>query len=235
MLSFLNSIMPFVCLATEEVAKKSGGLFSSIGILFSNLLTFFFNFTGDWGWAIILFTIFTKLLLLPLTIKQTRSMREIQRLQPEMMKIQEKYKNDKETQQMKLMEFYKEHKINPMAGCLPLLIQFPILMAVYRAVLSMDALSGAKFLWIGDLGAPNIPLVILTGIIMFAQMQVQQKLSGQAQQNQMMNLIMPVMIVIIGFKLPAGAILYWAVSNLVAVAQTFFMYSRKEPVEKEAQ
>lgn len=235
MLSFLNSIMPFVCLATEEVAKKSGGLFSSIGILFSNLLAFFFNFTGDWGWAIILFTIFTKLLLLPLTIKQTKSMRQIQKLQPEMAKIQEKYKDDKETLNLKLMEFYKKHNVNPMAGCLPLLIQFPILIAVYQAVLRLDALSGTKFLWIADLGAPDILLVILTGIIMFLQTQIQQKMSGQAQQNQVMNLVMPVFIVIIGFKLPAGAILYWATSNLVAAVQIYFMHPRKEPAEKEAQ
>jgi len=232
--SFLNAFLLYIVFAADVEPQAKAGIWNSIIQVFSSLLRLFHNLTNSWGLAIILFVIFTKLALLPLMLKQMRTMRDMQKLKPEIDKLQEKYKDDKQMQQTKMMELYKEHNVSLGAGCLPMLIQLPILLALYQAVVRLDEFNGAAFLWIKDLGAPDIPLVIITGIVMYFQMQSQQKMSGQAQQNQMMNLVYPFLIIFIGFKLPAGVVLYWAASNLAIVVQNYFVYRKKEPVEKEA-
>lgn len=235
-MSLYCKVMPIIFLAAEVESKPKTGLFASFVKLFSDLLKFFYNISGNWGWAIILFTVATQLALLPLTIKQMKATKGMQKLQPQIAALQEKYKDDKETLNMKMMELYKSNNVSMGAGCLPLLIQFPIMIALYQAVLRLDAFHGTRFLWIADLGARDIPLIIATTLVMFFQMREQQKMTGQQnQQNNMMSYMYPVFTLMIGFKLPAGVLIYWATSNLVRMLQNYFMLGNKEPVEKEAQ
>nr|WP_239559227.1 YidC/Oxa1 family membrane protein insertase [Sporohalobacter salinus] len=192
-------------------------------------LDFFYGYTNSYGLAIILLTLAIRVLLFPLVAKQTRSMKAMQELQPKMEELKEKYGDDQQQYQQKVMELYKKHKVNPAAGCLPLLLQMPILVALFHALRDFKALEQASFLWIGNLAQPDLVLVILTGLVMFGQSMVQQKMSGNAGGNNKMMMFMPLLIVVIGFKLPAGVLIYWFTSNLVMVAQQYFLY--REPVE----
>ncbi|HEB12767.1 MAG TPA: YidC/Oxa1 family membrane protein insertase [Actinobacteria bacterium] len=115
-------------------------------------LQFFANLTGDYGLAIILLTVAVRVIILPLTIKQTKSMQEMKRLQPKIKELQEKYKKDKQKLQQEIMKFYGEHKVNPLSGCLPLLLQLPIMFALFRVLLELGKDGGKRFLFfINDL------------------------------------------------------------------------------------
>lgn len=204
--------------------------FSWLGEFMANALHFFYNFTHDWALAIILITVVIRIILTPLDAKQTRSMKAMQELQPKIEELKKKYKNDQQKLQQKTLELYKEHNANPAAGCLPLLIQLPILIALYRAIFDLkDQLIDAKFLWIGtltggSLAEPDIALLIITGVVMLVTTYLQQKWTGvEMQQNQMMTYIMPLFIIFIGFKLPAGLILYWVTQNIVMGVQKYFL------------
>ncbi|MBM7624304.1 YidC/Oxa1 family membrane protein insertase [Sporohalobacter salinus] len=206
-----------------------GEMFGWLGGLMTQSLDFFYGYTNSYGLAIILLTLAIRVLLFPLVAKQTRSMKAMQELQPKMEELKEKYGDDQQQYQQKVMELYKKHKVNPAAGCLPLLLQMPILVALFHALRDFKALEQASFLWIGNLAQPDLVLVILTGLVMFGQSMVQQKMSGNAGGNNKMMMFMPLLIVVIGFKLPAGVLIYWFTSNLVMVAQQYFLY--REPVE----
>ncbi|MEA4846892.1 MAG: YidC/Oxa1 family membrane protein insertase [Clostridiaceae bacterium] len=135
------------------------------------LLKFIFDFVGDYGYSIIIFTILTKILLLPINIKQTESTKRMNELNPKMKEIQEKYKNDKEKMNQKLMELYKEHNYNPASGCLPALIQMPILFALFYVIqnpvkyvfLDADVYAGIakNFWWLTDLGKPEMSATLI--------------------------------------------------------------------------
>ncbi len=209
------------------------GLFGWIGDIMQNLLTSLHSFTGSYGLAIILLTFIIRLVLFPLVSKQTRSMKKMQELQPMMQELQKKYENDKEKLQQETMKLYQENKVNPAAGCLPLLIQMPILIALFRALRGWEDLVGESFLLIPDLSKSYFPLVILTGLIMLGQSLLTQRMSGNDQNNKM-ALLMPLMIVFIGAKLPAGVLLYWFTSNLMMTIQQYFLYKESdEKVEVE--
>ncbi|MEJ5185704.1 MAG: YidC/Oxa1 family membrane protein insertase [Candidatus Geothermincolales bacterium] len=219
----------------------------------------FYKLTGNYGVAIILLTLFIRLLILPLTWRQTKSMIALQKLQPELKKIQEKYKDDKERLSQEMMKFYREHKVNPFSGCFPLLIQLPIFIALYTAIrtylltpptaLLGNALSllpggpsalvfkSSSFLWIENLADttriadPVFVLVILLG---FTTWYSQKQVMKDPKQKNML-IIMPLFTVFIGLSLPAGVVLYWLVTNIFQIAQQYGIewYEKKHPEEVE--
>lgn len=196
------------------------------------LLKLIYDWTNNYGLSVVLFTIVVKLITVPLTIKQTRSMKEMQSIQPEIKKLQEKYKDDKEQLNVKTLELYKEHNINPFSGCLPLLIQLPIIIGLFAAlreparyVFESEAVYQAintSFLWLPNLAEkdPYIwGLPLLAGITTYLS-SVTMSTGAPADQNQkMMTYFMPIMIFWWGMSFPAGLTLYWVVSNIFQVIQ----------------
>ncbi len=203
-----------------------------------DLLLFFLKlFNGhinSWGWSIVALTVMVKAFMTPLVIKQVRATESMKKWQPEVKKLQEKHKNDKEKQGQELMKFYKENKINPFGGCLPLLLQMPILFALFRLLSAggplTETLKGASFLGIPSLttsfrqvlssgvAAAIIPFVALFALVIVSQYGMQKALSTDPQQDKMMIPMMLFMIVIC-LSFPAGVLIYWVVYNLLSVAQ----------------
>ena len=199
-----------------------------------NLLQQFFAFllnttdkyVGNFGISIIVVTILIKILLLPLTLKQDKSMKEMKKLQPELEKIKQKYANDKQMLNIKTMELYREHKVNPLGGCLPILIQLPILFALFGVLRSGIIPADSSFLWLKLTDKdPYYILPILNGAVSFFQ----QKLMGSADSNpQMKNMmyIFPVMMIYISYRMPSGLQLYWLTSSILAVVQQYFIMKK---------
>ena len=192
-------------------------------------LTFLLNTTdkyvGNFGVSIIIVTILIKIMLLPLTLKQDKSMKEMKKLQPELEKIKEKYANDKQMLNIKTIELYKEHKVNPAGGCLPLLIQFPILIALFGVLRNGIIPQDSSFLWLKlSEKDPYYILPILNGAVSFFQ----QKLMGTSDNPQMKNMmyIFPIMMIYISYKMPSGLQLYWLTSSILAVVQQYFIMKK---------
>ncbi len=198
-------------------------------------LEFFAQLTGDYGVAIILLTITVRILLLPLTIKQTKSMQEMKRIQPKLKELQAKYKDNKEKLQEEIMKFYKEHKINPLSGCLPLLLQLPIMFALFRVLLelekhnfwlvmdniSVSAKEAVDMVSAGKLGAVDAAPYIFLALIMIGTTYWQSKMmSADAQQDRMM-LFMSLFMAYLGWTLPAGVVLYLVVTNIWTIGQQY--------------
>jgi YidC/Oxa1 family membrane protein insertase len=185
----------------------------------------------NYGVNIILLTTIVKAVTLPLTQTSMKSMKAMQKLQPEMQRLRDRYKDDQATLQKEVMELYKRHRVNPVSGCLPMLLQLPIFVGLYNALMHAIELRHAPFvLWINDLAAPDrlmiggigIPVLV---IIMGASMLLQQWMTPQqgdpAQQRMMM--IMPLVFTFISFNFPSGLVLYWLVNNLLSMAQQWYM------------
>jgi YidC/Oxa1 family membrane protein insertase len=194
------------------------------------------RFTHNYGVDIIILTILIKLLFWPLTHKSYVSMKQMKKLQPKMQKIREKYKDDKEKMNQEIMQMYRTHKVNPVGGCLPMLLQIPVFFALYRVLYSALAIRHAPFmLWINDLSAPdrlymgfNIPylgglpvLTLLMGISMFAQ-QKMSPTTGDPRQEKMM-LMMPVVFTVFFVNFPSGLVLYWLVNNVLSIGQQYYI------------
>ena len=190
------------------------------------LLTTTDKYVGNFGVSIIVVTILIKIALLPLTLKQDKSMKEMKKIQPELEKIKEKYANDKQMLNIKTMELYKEHKVNPLGGCLPLLLQLPILFALFGVLRSGIIPADSSFLWLKLTDKdPYYILPILNGAVSFFQ----QKLMGSADSNpQMKNMmyIFPIMMIYISYRMPSGLQLYWLTSSLIAVIQQYFIMKK---------
>lgn len=180
--------------------------------------------TGNWGWAIVILTVSMKTILFPLSQKSFRSMKRMQRLQPQMQKIQELYKNDKEKMNQELMAFYRDNKVNPMGGCMPMFLQIPIFFALYKVLYESIELKGVPWiLWITDLTQKD-PYYV-TPLIMGATMFLQQWMTpstGDPTQRQVM-LIMPVMFTFMFLSFPSGLILYWMVNNVLSIIQQWII------------
>lgn len=198
---------------------------------------------GNWqyGYSIIVATIIVRLLILPLMIKQTKSMGAMQVLQPEMLKLREKYSSkDQETQrklQEEMMKMYQEYQINPLAGCLPILIQMPILFAFYDAIRRTPEIFEASFLWF-DLGAPDPTFVlpILAAILTFAQQKISMAGQDQNPQLKMMLYIFPVMIFVMSITLPAALSMYWVVGYIISIIVTMaIMLPMREKMKVQAE
>ena len=201
------------------------------------------HFIPNYGVAIIMLTLFTKIILWPLGNKSYKSMAEMKRIQPLMAEIKEKYKDDKKRMNEEVMALYKTYKVNPMGGCLPMLAQIPIFFALYRMLYEAIELRHAPFFWwINDLSAPDrlfrfdfhVPFMqppygipVLT-IIMGASMFLQQKMSppmGDAAQAKMM-MLMPLVFTVMFINFSSGLVLYWLVNNIISMAQQYYIQKK---------
>jgi len=207
-------------------------LFSPIESLLRFVLETLFAITSaagfaSYGWAIILLTIIVKMALYPLTVKQVKSMKAMQELSPKMKKIQEKYKDNPQVMQQKIGALYKDAGVNPLAGCLPLLIQMPILMGMYYSLynFSYPTPESAYFLWMTSMSDPD-PLYILPVLSALTTF-LQQKMTTTDSNNpqmKMMMFIMPLFIGWISINFPSGLVLYWVTMNVVQIIQQWWMY-----------
>ena len=192
-----------------------------------DILFFFYSLTHNYGIAIILLTLLIYGILSPLTFKQFSSMQKMQVIQPEIQAIQKKFKGEPKQLQIEMMKIYRKHKVNPMSGCFPLLIQMPIIFVLYRALIDFPFSENPSFLWIKDLGKPNIPLLLLLGGMMFLQQRITQKTqvqaAGQQQGIAKMMQFFPIFIIVMLWSLPSGVMLYWFTSTLISVLQQFLI------------
>ncbi|OPZ79988.1 MAG: Membrane protein insertase YidC [Actinobacteria bacterium ADurb.Bin444] len=210
------------------------------------VLQFFHNNLGlSWGWSIVALTVIVRIVLLPLTYKQIKSMRAMQLLQPQIKELQEKYKGNRELLNQKLAEFYKENQFNPLGSCLPLILQMPVFFALFYMLRAQDFPGDNHWLWIGAFpGAPdwlhiadNITQFDLPLILLYVASQFLSSLmmAGKDPTQKMMMYIMPIGIGVITYigKWPAGLLLYWFTSNLWTIAQQYVimrMVKTPEPV-----
>ena len=191
------------------------------------VLVFFNGFLNNYGLAIILLTVIIKLIFWPLTHKSFASMKSMQKLQPEMQKLREKFKNDKERLNRELMGLYKTHRVNPLGGCLPMLVQIPVFFALYKVLLDSIALRQAPFMfWLTDLSAKD-PYYI-TPLLMGASMFVQQKMTPTTADPMQAKIFMfmPVVFTFLFLNFPSGLVLYWLVNNLLTISQQYYINRR---------
>jgi YidC/Oxa1 family membrane protein insertase len=198
-------------------------------------LKFFYRYVGNYGIAIIIITIILKALFFPLTHKSYKSMKGMQKIQPEMTKLREKYKDDRDAMNKAVMELYREHKVNPMGGCLPMVVQIPVFFALYKSLMFSIELRHAPFmLWITDLAGPDnlfgellhIPFVIgPLPLLMGASMFVQQKMTPSQMDplQQKMMLALPVVFTFMFLSFPSGLVLYWLVNNVLTIGQQMYI------------
>lgn len=216
----------------QPITSESEGIWDSYFVYpLSWLLIYFAEmFNENYGIAIIFVTILLRILILPLMIKQTRSAKAMQAIQPEMQKLKEKYSaKDQKTQQklqQEMMKMFQEKGVNPLAGCLPLFIQMPILLGFYHAIMRTGEIAGHTFLWF-DLGNPDpyFILPVVAGITTF----IQQKMMMVTDNPQMKALlyIMPIMIVAFAIYFPSALALYWVIGNMFMIIQTYFITGPK--------
>lgn len=202
------------------------------------LITYFANlFQSSYGLAIVVVTIIIRLVLVPLNVKQIRSSQGMQEIQPEIKKLQAKYSSKDAATQQKLQEetmaMFQKHGVNPLAGCLPIFVQMPILIAMYHAIMRTEAIKVGSFLWF-ELGSTDPILPILAGAATFVQQKLMMSGSPTANNPQMkaMLYMMPVMITVFAFFFPAALALYWVVGNVFMVVQTIFI---RKPMMKKAE
>jgi YidC/Oxa1 family membrane protein insertase len=209
-----------------ETIFDSGGL-APVRRLVMVVLRFFYRLVGNWGVAIILLTVVVKIILLPLTQKSFRSMKEMQSLQPQINSLRQVYKEDAQKMQKEIMELYRRHKVNPLGGCFPMLLQMPVFIALFTALRSAIELRQAPFFfWIHDLSVkdPYYVLPILMGGTMFFQ----QRLTPAADPQQArMAMMMPVVFTFLFMNFPSGLVLYWLVNSFLSLAEQWWIRREK--------
>jgi YidC/Oxa1 family membrane protein insertase len=205
------------------------GWFWFIAIPLLHLLRIFDRVFGNYGISIIVLTVLVKLVTIPLTRAQYRSMQKMQQIQPHLERLRERYKDDSTAMQREMMELYRKHGVNPFSGCVPMLLQIPIFVGLYNALLNAIELRHAPFVgWINDLSSPDrlmvggvgIPvLVILMGASMLAQ-QWMTPAQGDPTQRRMM-MFMPLIFTAMFLNFPSGLVLYWLVNNVISIGQQY--------------
>ncbi|MBU3955282.1 membrane protein insertase YidC [bacterium] len=217
------------------------GLFSFISVFFLQILHFFYGIFGNYGWAICLLTLIIQIFMFPLTKKNIKSAEAMKRIQPYVKKLQAQHKDDPKRMNEELLNLYRVQKVNPLGGCLPVLIQIPIFWSLFTMLQELVELRGAPFIfWLTDLSKPDMlfghlpaflpfigswpigPLPILMGATMFFQ----QKLSITDPQQKML-LLMPIFFTFIFLKFPSGLVLYWLTSNVITLAQHLLLKKLK--------
>ncbi len=194
----------------------------------SSIIIYLAEFFNSYGLAIVVLTLIIRTLLLPLNIKQIKSSKAMQDIQPKMKELQQKYSSKDQKTQQKLQEetmaLFQKHGVNPLAGCLPIFVQMPILIAMYHAIMRTDAIQGNTFLWFA-LDSPDYILPIIAGAATFMQQKLMMAGSPSAQNPQMVAMLymMPIMITVFAFFFPAALALYWVVGNIFMVAQTLLI------------
>jgi YidC/Oxa1 family membrane protein insertase len=215
------------------------GWFGAIAKVMLKGINFVHGFLPNYGWAIILFTLFLKLVLFPLTYSSSASMAKMQALQPKLKAIKKKYKNTKDMEQRKLMNvemmaLYKQEKVNPAGGCLPLLLQLPLLWGFFRLLsVSINVRHEPWMLWITDLSKkdPYYVLPILMGVTQLIQQRMTPSTGDETQKKLMY--ILPFVMVIMFASFPSGLNLYWCFSNVLQIGQQYIVNERIHKVKKE--
>ena len=212
------------------------GYFGIISIPLLYVLHFSHRFTASYGIDIILLTVLIKILMAPLTHKSFVSMKQMQKLQPQMERLKEKFANDKEKLNKEIMELYRRNGVNPLGGCLPMVLQFPVFIGLYNALSTPIELRHAPFMWIKDLSRPDweslpftfadwhLGIPILT-LLMGASMFVQQWMTpsaGDPNQRKMM-MLMPLMFTFMFVSFPAGLTVYWLINNILSIGQQYWI------------
>jgi YidC/Oxa1 family membrane protein insertase len=202
------------------------GWFTFLSKPFFKILLWIHSHIGNWGWAIILFTLLVKLVLFPLSYKGMMSMQKLKDLAPKMKDLKEKYKGDPAKLNMHMMELYKKNGANPMGGCLPMLLQIPVFFALYRVLLNADELQGAHWIhgWIENLAVadPYYILPVLMGISMWFQQRITPNNFTDPMQEKIFKWFpvgMALMFIIMPF--PSGLVLYWVVNNTFTIGQQY--------------
>ena len=214
-------------------------MFDSFIAFLQAILTVFYNISGyigfaNYGVAIILMTIVIKILLYPLTVKQIKSMKAMQDLQPKMKELQEKFKDKPEKLQQEMAALYKNSGVNPLAGCLPLLAQMPILMGIFFAIRDYSYIGDRTFFWLSNLSVADhiYVLPILSAVTTYIQQK--QTMNDDNPQTKMMMYFMPIFIGYISINFPSGLVLYWVVSNIAQIIQQWWMYRDDAKVKEGA-
>ncbi|MDZ7640592.1 MAG: membrane protein insertase YidC [Desulfurivibrio sp.] len=205
-----------------------------------HVLNFFHGLVGNYGVAIIMVTIAIKIIFWPLTHKGLKSMKVMQKIQPKMAKLREKYKDDRQRQQQEMLKLYQTYKVNPLGGCLPMLLQIPVFFSLYKVLLQSVELRHAPFmLWINDLSAPDrlfigfdIPwlggIPVLT-LLMAASMFVQQKMTPVSDPMQAkIMLFLPLVFFFLFLNFASGLVLYWFINNVLTISQQYMIYRQQD-------
>lgn len=236
--SGVNNFMIYAGPKDHDALKKLGvglehiidfGFFSIISRPLFWFLKFIHRFIGNYGWAIVVLTIIVRIPFIPIINKGQRSMKKLQEAQPRMAEIREKYKKDPKRMQKEMMEVYKKYNINPMGGCLPILLQIPVFFALYKVLATAIELRNAPYLlWITDLSQKD-PYYILP-IVMGITMVIQQKMTPSAgdPRQQKLMMFMPVIFTFMFLNFASGLVLYWLVNNILSIIQQ--MYINKKAV-----
>jgi YidC/Oxa1 family membrane protein insertase len=199
------------------------GWFTVVALPLFLVLKFFYSFLGNYGWAIILLTIVTRVPFIPILMKSQKSMKKMQKVQPLMAEIKEKYKKDAAKMQKEMTGLYKKHKVNPIGGCLPMFLQIPVFIALFNVLQKAIELRGAPFiLWITDLSVKD-PYYVFP-IVMGATMVLQQKMTPSAMDPKQakMMMLMPIVFTFMFLSFSSGLVLYWLVNNVLGIAQQFY-------------
>ena len=223
----------------------SHGFFGIFKLWLLIALQWTYRVVGNYGWAIVLITLAIKLLFTPLTHMSFECMKKMQALQPKLKSLQEQHKNDQAKLSKEMMELYKKHKVNPMSGCLPMLLQIPVFIAFYQVLAQTAEFQGEPFVWwIRDLSEPDrafmLPFALpflgdainILPILMLGSMVWQQRLTPQAassSEQQKMMMFMPVIFGFIFYKLPSGLVLYWFVNNMLSIFHQLFVKGKALP------
>jgi YidC/Oxa1 family membrane protein insertase len=214
------------------------GIFTVVAAPLFWLLRWLHKLVGNWGWAIVLLTILIKGAFYPLNAASARSMAKLKLVAPKMKALQEQYANDKQKLQTAMMEMYRTEKINPLGGCLPILVQMPVFLALYWVLLGAVELRHAPWLaWIQDLSAPDPSLIlpVLYAISAYLQVKLNPTPAADPMQQRMMQ-IMPIAFSVMFVFFPAGLVLYWLVNNILSIAQQWRMNTvlARETAQAEA-
>ncbi|WP_457634977.1 membrane protein insertase YidC [Persephonella sp.] len=209
------------------------GIFGILGKPLFIVLHFFYNYTHNWGVAIILLTVLIRIIFFPLNHKSLKAMKKMADLAPEIKKLQKKYKDDPQKLQQEMMRLYAEHGANPMSGCLPIIVQIPVFIALYNVLMVTVELKNAPFmLWITDLSSkdPYYILPILMGLSMVAQ----QWITPSSDKNQRMIMyIMSAVFTFMFMNFPSGLVLYWLTNNILGLIQSYFINRKIGKPEKK--
>ena len=202
------------------------------------MLKFLFSLLHNWGLAIIVLTFIVSILLYPLTWKSFKSMKEIQLIQPKIEKLRLEHKDNTQKFNKEVMQLYRKHKVNPFGGCLPILLQMPIFIALYQVFMRSIELRGAKFLWINDLSLPDraslpfslplignriniLPLLMVGFMFLQQKTMAKQAVPGKEEQQRAMAMLMPLLFGFMFYNLPSGLVLYWLTQTLL---MTFYQW-----------
>lgn len=217
--------------AYQKLDPANAGIWDKYFVIpLSDLLDWFKEFSGNYGWSILIVTLLIRLLIFPLSWKQQKSSLAMQKLQPKLLKLRKKYEKDPQKLQMETMKLFQEQGVNPMAGCFPILVQLPILLAFYQAIMRNAHIAESSFLYM-QLGKPDpfFILPILAAVTTYIQLAITGV--GDNPQMKLMLWVMPAMIFMLAYNFPSALSLYWVYGNIFTIVQYLLIF--KPMKEKE--